>query len=149
MRDRITVVCKQPFFLRFFSGNFLFSFDNFKTTGRMTLLFFLWESPESGECFTYPAQVFEIGFGISTARRSWRVGLKSIRSQKFPDLPDLLFKFFFRKIFIFLQYFQNYTSHDSTFFIVRKTWVWRVFYIPSSCMWDWFWRLYSAEKLKS
>ena len=95
--------CASNLFLKVFSGNVLFSFDNFKTTGRMTLLFFLWESPESGEWFTYPSQVFEIGFGISTARRCWWVGQKSIKSQKFSELPDLLFKFFFRIYLLFFD----------------------------------------------
>ena len=63
----------QTYFLRFFSWNFLFSFDIFKTTSRMTVLFLLFESPDSEEYFTYQVHTYEIYCDLSAAQRSWRV----------------------------------------------------------------------------
>ena len=50
--------------------NFLFSFDIFKTTSRMTVLFLLLESPDSEEYFTYQVHAYEIYCDLSAAQRS-------------------------------------------------------------------------------
>ena len=60
----------QSYFLSFFSWNFLFSFDIFKTTSRMTVLFLLLESPDSEEYFTYQVHAYEIYCDLSAAQRS-------------------------------------------------------------------------------
>ena len=111
----VTVLCKEPFFLRLFKKFLWFSLHIFKSTCRITLIFLLEDSPKSGECFRYPQHTFWMCFWVSTSSESQKFASKLRNFYNSPTYFSKIFKAFFKHVLIFLAYFQKYASYHFDF----------------------------------
>ena len=114
----ITVVCKQPFFLGNFLGNFWFSSDIFISTRRMIIIFSQLHSPELGEGFKYPERTRGTIFHDSTA--IWSENLRQnpwkVTNFEFSKHPfGMHFQSFFNVFGTFPAIFTEYNIPKITF----------------------------------
>ena len=82
-----TVLCKEPFFLRFFWRFFSFSWDIFVSMCRMVLNFSLMERTKSGRCFQYLKHAHRRVFRSSTKQKSRKLPRKGVKLPKVGGPP--------------------------------------------------------------